>query len=150
MRTKFLLFFISLFFLNCNKKNTLSKNCLTSKTVSVQFFEPFNFSRLDTLIIDNIKYTHAYLNDSINALNVLPKEKVILFEREGKEAIANTNKISIARILAYKLKSTGDYIILNIPEVMISGTIKFKRVDDKAVKICATKNYLANFRASEK
>ena len=114
--------------------------------MSIQFNQPFNFSKLDTLTIDNIKYTHSYAIDSINRNNVLPKEKIVLLQKEGKEATTKTNAISIGRILATKLKSTGKYEIINIPEVITSGVIKFKRVDENAIKICATKNYLAKLK----
>ena len=114
--------------------------------MSIQFSKPFKFSKLDTLIIDNVKYTHAYSMDSINSNNTLPKEKVILFEKEGKEATTITNSLTIARVLAVKLKSTGNYKIINIPELLTSGIIKFKRVDENAIKICATKNYLAKLK----
>ena len=147
MKTKIILFFNFLLFFNCNQESVISKECITTKVVSIQFSEPFNFSKLDTLIIDSVKYTHAYSMDSINSNNILPKEKVVFFEKEGKEATTKTNMISIARILALKLKSTGKYEILNIPEVITSGVIKVKRIDEDEIEMCTTKNYLATIEA---
>ena len=126
----------------------MSKNCVSSKIVSIQFIEPFNYSKLDTLFIDDLKYKHAYSLDSINNNNTtLPKEKIVVLEIEGKEAIYKTNVISIARMLAFKLKSIGTYEIINIPEVITTGVIKFKRIDEKKINICTTKNYLAKLEA---
>ncbi|MDC1540216.1 hypothetical protein N8480_06080 [Flavobacteriaceae bacterium] len=147
MKTKIILFLNFSIFFNCIKGNLISKNCVSSKIISIQFSEPFNYSKLDTLFIDGLKYTHSYSMNSINNNDKLPKEKVVLFEKDGKEATTKTNIISIARIFAFKLKSTGTYEIINIPEVITTGVIRFKRIDEKKINICTTKNYLAKLEA---
>lgn len=143
---KFKIIIILFISVSCVGKFEHQKNSFSSKTISIKFIEPFTYSNLDTLIIDDKKFTHTYSMDSINNGNYLPKERITLFEIEDKKASVKNNPINIARILSFKLKASGDYKIINIPEVLTKGIIKFQRVDMDTIKVFITEGYQANIK----
>lgn len=149
MKIKTFLLFSSLItaLISCTKKSTVKNNILKSNSISIQFIEPFNFKNSDALIIDGIKFTHAYTIDSINNGNILPKEKIIYFKVEEKKASSKTNTIKIARIFANKIKATNNYKFLNSVDILTKGIVKFKRKDNKPITVISNKGYLADINS---
>lgn len=127
---------------SCLNKNS-DEIYLIGKEIEIEYFYPSNEYIYDDIIIDSLTLNHSYYMDSIRIGNKIPKEKVIYFSVEGKNAEEKTNKIFIARELSKKLLATGKYEILNMPQVITQGVIKFKRKDEKKIKIIVSKSYPA-------
>lgn len=138
------LIIISLLFISCkqfgSEKNLL---CKTSKGVKIQFTRPFNYSKTDTLYIDELKFTHVGYIDSLPLGNYLPMETMVVVEINKKQAKEKSNEISMARALARTLIRTNTYVIKNGPELLTSGKLKIERKDGKKIKICFSKKYAA-------
>lgn len=142
MRIK--LFIISLVLLNFNSSCVKEKKpCFLSENIGIQFIAPLEYTKSDTLQIDDLRFTHVTYLDSIELGNYLPNKTMILLEVEGKQAKENTNPLTIGMILAKKLKKSGQYNILNRAEILTTGKLRFSRKDGKEIKICFPKDYSA-------
>ncbi|KQC31228.1 hypothetical protein [Flagellimonas eckloniae] len=142
MRIKFI--FVSLVFLSlvasCIKTE---KPCHKADTIGIQFTPPFDFTKSDTLQIDDLKFTHVNNIDSFQLGNYLPNKTMVFFELEGKQAKENSNQITIGTALGRKLTKSGQYNILNGAELLTTGKLRISRKDGKNIKICFPPNYQA-------
>ncbi len=137
-----LLIFISLS--QCKPLDERNNNCIRGGIISILYQSPFEFKDNDTLYIDDIKFAHSYVADSIQNGKFLPKEKLVFFEVQEKQAHTKSNSISIGRILAKKLMHTGDYKILNSPELLTTGVLKLQKKNKSLIEVCTTPNYAAS------
>ncbi|WP_430907724.1 hypothetical protein [Maribacter sp. 2-571] len=131
---------------NCTYKKEKT-DCKRSQNVSIEYKLPLSFSSIDTLFIDDLKFTHVTKSDSIVLGSYLPNLEMVLLEVNGKQGKTKMNKLDIIRVLASKLKSTGNYKILNGPELITNGVLKVSRTDGKMIEICTSKGYLAKVNA---
>ncbi len=129
---------------SCTQKDLF---CQQSQSVSIEYSAPFLFESEDALYVDGLKFTHVTKGDSIALGHYLPNQEMILLEVNGKKGKDRSNKLDIIRVLASKLKRTGNYKILNGPELITNGILKVSRTDGKIIEICTTKGYLAKVNA---
>ncbi|GAB4508610.1 MAG: hypothetical protein Tsb004_07400 [Allomuricauda sp.] len=111
--------------------------------VEIRFLYPFSFHKKDSLFLDELVFTHVDYLDSISLGNYLPNQNPVILNRDGKQLREKSNQISMARVLGKQLSETGNYKIINGPELLTSGTLKISKTNGEPIKICVTPNYLA-------
>lgn len=129
---------------SCIRGTSKKSNCIEGPEVVILFTRPFIYSKKDFLSIDGIDFTHVGHLDSLNLGDYLPNNNPIVLELNGKQAREDSNEITIGRALTRNLKRTGNYTILNGPELLTSGKLKFARKDNKPISICSSLNYNAH------
>ncbi|WP_299122138.1 hypothetical protein [uncultured Tenacibaculum sp.] len=137
------IYILLIFFVSCNKGNNLE--CLyEAKNMTIDYDVMLNnksFNSKSFLDIDGTRFYHSSIYDSIKSSNYLPKGKITLFSVEGKEAKIDFNKIILAQILSSKIAKNNNYLILNKPQILTQGIIKFKRKDNKNIVITTSEKY---------
>ena len=110
-------------------------------------FEAMNLNKVSAeswLEIDGVRLCHSYnfFSDKKCDDLTLPSFKFVEFEVDGKQQISYMNKIDFS-VLVYEkfFKNNDNYIISNLNLIYSVGIIKFKRKDNKKVKIKFSNNY---------
>jgi len=140
---KYLFYFALLFVFSCTNNSVTTTCTFNSDEVVIDYIIPSDFDDHLKIVIDGMEFRHSYFLDSINSGNYLPKERIIIFSIDGKEAYQVTNKITIASIFARKLRNTGNYKISNGAQVLTQGILKITRVDDKDINLIVNRDYPA-------
>jgi len=138
-----IVFVILLFLSGCGAREDAAQTCVTNEKIGIQFTSPFSYSESDILVIDGVEFTHVDYLDSLALGNYLPNRNPVILEMEGKQAREDSNEISIGRALARRLILSGNYNILNGPELLTTGKLKVSRKDGARIKICMPKRYSA-------
>ncbi len=142
MKTISYIVLLALLLIGCNQQK-VKKNCIRSKVVSIEYNTSLELDATDSLYIDDLVFRHTKQYDSLSANHLLPTRVMIHFDTGTKQITSKSNKIDLARALARKLKASGNYTILNGPELITTGILKISRTDEEQILICNSEGYTA-------